>query len=353
MTKLSAISVLSLAIVFAACDARRGAESAAAGAAAGERVVAYIGEEKITLAELEEAARPELAKLEVERYDKLRETLERIAIERMVEKEAAARGMTAEELTRAEVLDKVVEPTEEEIQWYYERNKPRIGDRSLEDMRELIVKTMKNNELSSYRDQFIRSLKSRAGFRLDFDPPRAEITGLPDDPVRGAEDAPVTIVEFADFECTYSKRAHPIMERLLTEYGGRVRFVFRDYPLRMHRRAMPAATAARCAAEQGNYWDYYQHLMMMQGDLGDEDLEKRAASIGLDVEEFGSCYRSKRHDDAIQTSIDSGRNLGVDATPTFFINGRRVIGAKTYEELKSVIVEELSRAEPTPEEVDG
>jgi protein-disulfide isomerase len=312
----------------------------------GELVVAYFGDETITMAELEERAQPELALLELDRYEKLRQVLEQMAVERMLTTEAAARGVTPDELMRVAVLDKIGEPSEEEIRRYYERNKPRIGDRSLEQMRELIIKTIENNRSRTYQGEFVASLKERAGFRIDLDPPRAEIVSLPTELVRGAAAAPVTIVEFADFECAYCKRVHPTVERLLVEYGDKIRFVFRDYPLVTHERAVPASQAARCAAAQDKFWDYYQHLMAMKGDLGEEDLRKRAGEVGLDVDEFSSCYEANRHEELIGASIESGRGLGVTGTPTFFINGRRLVGAKSYDELKEVIEDELARSEP-------
>jgi protein-disulfide isomerase len=341
--------VISLAALAAlACSACGGGGGGGDGAsgAPGDEVVAYIGEDTITMAELEERAKPELVKLEIEKYEKMREVLDQMTLERVIVKEAEEIGLTPEELIAAETTDKVSDPSEEEIERFYKRNQERMGNRPLEEMREAIVQTIRNNKATAYREQYFIKLKHSKGLRVVFDPPRAEVEPLADELARGDENAPVTIVEYADFECPYCKRLHTTMERLLVEYGERVRFVYRDFPLVIHARAVPAAQAARCAQEQDKFWDYYQHLMAIRGDLDDENLVERARDVGLDADAFAACYEAKQHDELIRASIDSGRELGVQATPTLFVNGRRVIGSKSYEELKEIIEDELARSEP-------
>jgi len=351
MTRWTALCSIVLSLSLFACSGGSGGEDVAAGTG-GDDVVAYIGDETITRAELELRAKPDLVKLEIEKYEKMREVLDRMALDRIIVQEAEAIGLTPEELINAETLDKVGDPSEEDIQRFYKRNKARMSDRSLEEMRDMIVQTMRSNKATAYREEYFRKLKKRSGLRVVFDPPRADLDALPDELVRGNANAPITIVEFGDFECPYCKRVHPTMERLLVEYGDRVRFVFRDFPLVIHSRAVPAAQAARCAADQDKFWDYYQHLMAITGELDDADLSQRAKDIGLDADAFSACYEAKGHDEVIGASIESGQALGVQATPTFFINGRRVIGSKSYEELKAIIDDELSRVEPA-ENVGG
>jgi protein-disulfide isomerase len=142
-------------------------------------------------------------------------------------------------------------------------------------------------------------------------------------PTRGAPMARVTIVEFSDFECPYCGRATPIVERLLEEYPGEVRLVFMNYPLPAHTHAMPAARAAVAAGLQGKFWEMHDLLFDHQTQLTDEDLDRYAESIGLDMERFHADLRSPE----VQASVDADRDLGheldVDGTPTIFINGRR------------------------------
>ena len=164
------------------------------------------------------------------------------------------------------------------------------------------------------------------------------------EPTRGPDSAPITMVEFSDFQCGYCKRAEATVERLLAEYGDKIHFVYRDYPLQFHKRAEPASIAARCAGDQGKYWEYHNNLMNIRGDLGDADLKKRAEGTQLDMAAFSACLESEAHQSTVRASFQDGASLGVSGTPTFFINGRRLVGARPYEDFKSVIEDELQRA---------
>ena len=304
----------------------------------GGQLAAQVGDETITREEL-------LNKFVADNYELVRETLEQMATEKLIATEAAARGISTDELVKIEVDDKVGEPTDEDIEKFYAENVDiarRYGE--IDKLRERIARTLTLQRADELREQFVRTLKTDYGYRMLVDPPRFEIALGPDDLVRGPDDAPITVVEFTDFQCTHCRSAHLIVEQLMLEYGDQLRFVHRDYPLPNHLQALAAAEAAHCAADQGKFWEYHEHLMMMSGDLGDKDLAKRAEGVGLDVEEFTTCLQSGRHRELIQQHFDSGKAVGVTGIPTFFINGRRIAGGKSYEKLKTVIEEELARA---------
>lgn len=142
-------------------------------------------------------------------------------------------------------------------------------------------------------------------------------------PMRGAAMAPVTIVEFSDFECPYCGRAHPILTELLRELEGQVKVVFRNYPLSGHPRAMPAARAAVAAGHQGKFWEMADLLFEHQRALEDEDLTRYAQQIGLDLERFEADLHAPETQAAIERDREEGSRLGVEGTPTFFVNGRR------------------------------
>jgi len=128
------------------------------------------------------------------------------------------------------------------------------------------------------------------------------------------------------------------------QYGDKIRYVFRDYPLGFHKRAVPASVAAYCANEQGKYWDYYESLKVMVGDLSDADLNKRASDLGLNMDEFGACMTSGRHEPQVNAGFADGQKLGVTGTPTYFINGRMLIGAQPLDAFKAIVDDELARA---------
>lgn len=160
-------------------------------------------------------------------------------------------------------------------------------------------------------------------------------------PVRGAPMAPVTVVEFSDFECPYCGQAHPILKRLLREHEGQVRLVFKHYPLSAHNNAINAARAAVAAQNQGKFWEMHDLMFENQDALTEEDLESYAERLGLDVERFRADMRSEETQRRVESDRAQGRELGVSGTPTIFVNGR------PYQEppraLSAYVAEELDR----------
>ncbi len=170
-------------------------------------------------------------------------------------------------------------------------------------------------------------------------------------PSLGPANAPITLVEFADFQCPYCRQwEQETYQPLLTAYAGKIRIVYRDFPLTsIHPNAMPAAIAAQCANEQGKFWDYHDKLF--GGDLNDqfsnntltEDSYKTIAQgLGLDMTKFNTCLTDPKVQQAIQSDIDFASNLGINSTPTFFINGLAVVGAQPLSTFQNVIDKELA-----------
>jgi protein-disulfide isomerase len=177
-----------------------------------------------------------------------------------------------------------------------------------------------------------------------------EKISLAGQPVRGPEDAKVTIVEYSDFQCPYCARVYDTFEtKILTEYGDRVRFVFKNFPLAsIHPWAERGALASECAFVQGNdqFWAVYKGLFSQQGDITADNLRDKAVEIArggnLDVEAFQACLDGQKALDAVKVDEKEAAALGVTSTPTFFVNGRRLSGAQTYESFKQAIDQELA-----------
>lgn len=161
---------------------------------------------------------------------------------------------------------------------------------------------------------------------------------------RGPAAAPVTIVEWSDYECPYCKRAREVLHRLQGEFPDTVRLVFKDFPLRSHPQALPAALAARCAGAQGRYWEYHDLLFVAQPDFARDQLIGYARRLGLDAAAFTECLDSARFRDAVLADQREGRAAGVRATPTFFINQRKVEGVLPLEEFRAAIQQALRDA---------
>ena len=161
-------------------------------------------------------------------------------------------------------------------------------------------------------------------------------------PVRGTREAPVTIVEFSDYQCPFCKRSQSTIKQLLRQYTGKVKLVFRDFPLRsIHPLAQKAAEAARCAGDQGKYWEYHDVLFAKAPELEVAGLKQYAATLGLDMTQFNECLQRDKYATPVEQEVQQGNRLGVSSTPTFFVNGRPVLGAQPFSVFERVIEEEL------------
>ena len=161
----------------------------------------------------------------------------------------------------------------------------------------------------------------------------------------GPDDALVTIVEFADFECGYCVRNAPTLARLRQELPRDVRVVYRHLPLVFHRRAALAAEAAVAAAEQGKFWPFHHRLMTEPGSLDRADLRRHAQAVGLDLPRFERALAERRHREAVAADAAAGAALGIDGTPTTFINGTPVIGAKPYDQVRALVDAQIGVAQ--------
>ncbi len=164
------------------------------------------------------------------------------------------------------------------------------------------------------------------------------------DPVLGAADAPVTIIEYSDFECPYCQRhALEVHTRLVEEYGDQVRFIYKDFPLTsIHANAVPAAVAALCANEQGEFWAFHDLLFSMQLGLNSDAYSTYAETLSLDESAFAECVAEGRYEGEVNADLEWAAQLGVQSTPTFFINGIPMIGAQSFEAFQQVIEAELA-----------
>lgn len=159
-----------------------------------------------------------------------------------------------------------------------------------------------------------------------------------DDPSLGSADAKLTIVEFADFGCPYSRRASSAIRSLALTYGDRIRFVYRDFPIaELHPDAVLAAEAGECADEQGKFWAYHDILFQNQNDLSRAALRQYADAVGLDRAKFDRCLGSGTQRNEVSEDIQAGIDAGVVGTPTFFFNGRMVAGAIPLETLQLIV----------------
>ena len=158
------------------------------------------------------------------------------------------------------------------------------------------------------------------------------------DHIQGRDDAPLTLVEYADYQCPYCGEAHPVIKRLQKSLGKKLRFVFRNFPLtRAHPYALLAAQAAEAAGLQGKFWEMHDLIFENQEQLQPEALPAWAHKIGLDVNQFAKAVSERKVTIRIEEDYASGQESGVDGTPSFFINGTRYEGEDDYDSLRAAL----------------
>ena len=165
-----------------------------------------------------------------------------------------------------------------------------------------------------------------------------------DNPSLGSADAPITIIEFSDYECPFCRRWHDeVFDKIRESYPDQVRFVYRDFPLTsLHPNAVPAAEAANCADEQDAFWEFSQKLYSDEYGFGEDAYVKYAQDLELDIPEFEECIEEGRYSDDVQADYEFASSLGVRSTPTFFLNGIAVVGAQPFEVFQDIIEKELA-----------
>ncbi|MCP3143775.1 thioredoxin domain-containing protein [Pyxidicoccus xibeiensis] len=326
------------------------AQQAAAGEPAPDTVVATFGDgQKITYKELNERIQEPLANLEKQKHQLRKRGLDGMVTEKLVDAEAKKRGITQEQFLKAEIDDKVQAPPEERIKEVFDGAKGQLPPGSTyEQMKPQIVDFLTQQPKQERAQALFAELRKTANVQVTLpEPPRAPAerkqvaaTGAS----KGKEGAPVTIVEFSDFECPFCSRANPAVDQVMKEYGDKVRVVFRHFPLDFHKKAPKASEAALCAGDQGKFWEMHDALFANQQKLDVPDLKKHAADLKLDSAKFDKCLDSGEKAAVVQADLADGKKAGVTGTPAFFINGILLSGAQPFEEFKSIIDEELKTA---------
>jgi protein-disulfide isomerase len=263
--------------------------------------------------------------------------------ERLLKLAANEAGTTVDEFL-ASVL-KVDPASETEIQEILDRQPAGQVDPAV--VRPLIKQFLEDRKREEARARYIAHLIAKAKKAprpvvIKLQPPRQAIPIAGTDPSRGT--GPVEVIEFSDFECPYCQKVQPVLKEVLTQFDGKVKHVWKDFPLPMHPNAVAAAMAARCAQEQGKFWEYHDMLFANQQALTPSHLKQHAAVVGLDSLAFDACLDRGKYRDQINTARKDAAGILVPATPTVFINGRLVSGVAAKEEYARIISDELGAA---------
>jgi protein-disulfide isomerase len=313
--------------------------------------VARIGERTITRAEALEAGKEQLEQVEMQ-YQQCRSEYERnrhevvevftrdLVRRQLVEAEAKATNVTPEALLASIGVTEVTQP---EVDAFYEQNRGRIPEgMTRENIDPQIRQFLGEQKRQGALEGFYGVLERKHQVKYIIEPLRTPIAAT--GPSRGPATAPVTIVEFSDFECPFCERLNPALAQVRKEFGDQVRIVFRQFPLSsIHPNAQKAAEASLCANDQGKFWEMHDALFADRSRLPIAELKKTAATLKMDAKKFDACLDSGKYAEQVKTDLREGMQAGVTGTPALFINGRPLSGAVPFEEIAKIVRDELTR----------
>ncbi|MFT3836519.1 MAG: thioredoxin domain-containing protein [Myxococcaceae bacterium] len=334
------VAVTASVLLACACakDAKTGSATpavTAAGAGADQVVATWGNGKKLTMKEVDESK---------EVFEARQKQIDAMVMNDLLEQEAKKTNQTVEQWFAAQVDKVVPAPSDEEIAKVFASNQAQMPEgATLEKMKPQIkayLDDQRRQQAMPALQKVVAEIRNQANVKILFHEPKKTVEAV--GPSRGPEGAKVTIVEFSDFQCPFCGRVHDTVEKVMESYPGKVRLVFRQFPLKFHEKAPLAAEAALCANEQGQFWQYHDVLFKNQQKLDEADLKAHAATIGLDGAKFADCLSTGRMKKTLEADQAAGEKAGVNGTPAFFINGTPLSGAQPVEAFKEVIDAELA-----------
>lgn len=333
LTRRTNPAALAFALLFAAPWSLQADDKAA--------VLATVDGKNITEADIANAIAGQMTQINNQIYTAKKRALDALIAEQLLDQEAKKLGISREQLLQQEVNAKVQPPTDAEIQQAYDSVKARLQNKTLDEVKPQITQQLQAGKLQQRQQAYIQSLRKGASITMALKPPVVNIA-LDGAPVRGNPNAPVTVVEFSDFQCPFCARAHTTLVQVRETYKDQIKIVYKDFPLPIHPNAPKAAEASRCAREQDKYWEYHDILFANYSALEVANLKKYAADLKLDTAKFDACLDSGKYAQAVSKDTAEGTRAGVSGTPAFFINGRFLSGAQPFSAFQEAIDDALA-----------
>ena len=305
-------------------------------------VLAKVGDYEITRQEVEEVAPDQFIQAKQQLHDITQRALDQAIDTKLVDLQAEKEGLDSQGLVVREVLSKLSEPTEEQIDSVYNAYREQLNSAPRDSVAPQIVDFLTRQERAVAMQVFVAQLRAQYDVRNYLEPARIEVEAI--GPSKGPEDAPITLVEFSDFECPFCVRVLPTIEQVQQTYGDQVRIVYRQFPLNaIHPNAQLSAEASLCADAQGKFWEMHDAIFEARGKAGADRLKTMASDLGMDSDLFGTCLDSGQFRGQVAADVEAGRQAGVTGTPALFINGRFLSGAQPFNVVSRVIDDELTR----------
>ncbi|MFA6009231.1 MAG: thioredoxin domain-containing protein [Desulfobacteraceae bacterium] len=310
-------------------------------------VVAVIGGRTIKTRELEGPLSTKIFKLNSQIYKLKKDRLDFLINSKLIEMDAIEKGLSPEIITY-KVMTEGTDVSDSEVETYYKDhlNEFTQWQGTIDELKVRIRQFLREKKTNEKVDEYTKPLREKYPVNVFLTPPPLPITSVSegDSPAMGPADAAVTVVEYSDYLCPSCRKAHEITAKIKKQYEGRIRWVFKDFPLDRHRNAKHMAEAGRCAGEQGKFWEFQDKLFTSAKNVDDQTLKVYGESLGLDSKLFNECLDSDRYLSLVEKDRRDGREAGVSSTPTFVINGRLSPGFLSFEAFSDLIEQELNKS---------
>lgn len=311
-------------------------------------IVAKIGDKAITRQELESPIASHLYNLQLEIYNLKRKSLDQIIADLVLREEAERRGIPLQQLLAEVSASQSIDVSDAEVEKYYRENRSRLANwkGSEQQLKDEIRSSLERQKSYQHTMAYAKSLGEKEGlttYLVEPPLPNAKVS-VGDAPTQGPSDAPLTIVEFSDYRCPSCRKQFSVDEQIKKLYRDNIRWVFKAFPLGGNELSRRAAEAARCAGEQGKYWQYHDLLFLSDKELDKDQLTALAGQLGLQQDEFNACLDSSKYRAEIEADSQEARKAGVDRTPTLIVNGKMHPGGLTLQDFQELIDKELQSA---------
>jgi protein-disulfide isomerase len=309
-------------------------------------VLATVGNQKITLADVRARANENLERIETQalmlKSTIIKATLDSMLDDKVINAESRKLGKSIDEM----VIDEAgigVNPTDADIAAWYKANPDRVGGRPLAQISPQIADFLRTERKKQAAEHLRARLNKEHQVTVLLEPYRLKFVN-DNAPTIGKKDAPVTLVEFSDFQCPFCNRFFPTLKRVEKQYGDKVQIVYRQYPIpSLHPNAFKAAEASLCANEQGKFWELHDAMFQDQSRLQVSDIKATASQLGIDRKKFDQCMETGKYVEQVQNDMKEGNRIGINGTPAVFVNGIELKGgAVSFETVAAAIDKELA-----------
>ncbi len=309
-------------------------------------VAARVGDEAITDLRLEVLLGSKLVEMRRDEYRMKIDRLNQLIVDTILEKEAKAEGKSIEDFVNDAAPLHLFPIDDAEIAKYLEENADRVRDwrGNIAELRDRVRQFLQQQKRAKALNAYAHSLEPKYGVVVNIpypQPPNVKVD-VQGAPTLGPADAPVSIVEFSDYECPACRATHDVVKKVRETYGDKIRWYFKDYPLKRHKDAFKAAEAAHCADAQGKFWQYQEKLFTAK-DLSVESMIKLAGEMGMSEDTFKQCLQDSKYKSLVEKNLSDVVQAGVDRTPAFIINGMVFTGGPAFETFQTAIDQELKK----------